>query len=526
MDNDAFVIHHPTNTHEDIERTKTLPKPVFYDECLTVYHGWGDFAYSLEIDPGMHDYWETGVLGIRRQIMNYENQMGTMIWAWVDDAFAVPGRGIGCWRRDLPAIRYTELVYKLPGRGYQGDCVWGVVDGWRRPRPEWWLMKKVYTPVLIDEKPLTLPASGSPIAVPLENMNWFANLNAYECRWEIGGQKGTVRADVPASSKGVLNIPAPTAVTDSETLKLEWYDETGRMVDAYKLRFKEHAKPQWQLGKAASIAEENGRYLSGAAGVYLKGNQCEIAYDKVSGGMMWGLKDNEQVLSSGPTLHILNGERPTADDPQGWKFTGESHEAGLIHWNGVFGNEYEGGYTIRMDEAGQIEIAYEFKYKGPDICAREVGLQWELPRAFDRLSWDRAAEHSVYPDDHIGRPTGTALAHSPAAQTVPPNGRPFGLDDHPWGSNDFRSAKRDIYWASLSNKLGQGVKVISDGTQSVRCTLGVHGVSLKVLDYYGGTGGKNEWSVLGFHYGPGKLIKTGDVLKGTVRLQLVGDKGN
>ena len=30
-------------------------------------HGWGDFAYSLEIDPGMHDYWETGVLGIRRQ---------------------------------------------------------------------------------------------------------------------------------------------------------------------------------------------------------------------------------------------------------------------------------------------------------------------------------------------------------------------------------------------------------------------------------------------------------------------------
>jgi hypothetical protein len=44
------------------------------------------------------------------------------------------------------------------------------------------------------------------------------------------------------------------------------------------------------------------------------------------------------------------------------------------------------------------------------------------------------------------------------------------------------------------------------------------------LDFYGGSGGKNQWSVLGFHYGPGKLIKTGDVLKGTVRLQLVGEK--
>jgi hypothetical protein len=76
--------------------------------------------------------------------------------------------------------------------------------------------------------------------------------------------------------------------------------------------------------------------------------------------------------------------------------------------------------------------------------------------------------------------------------------------------------------ASLTNKLGQGVKVISDGTQTVRCTLGVHDISLKVLDYYGGSGGRNQWSVLGFHYGPGKHIKTGDVLKGTVRLKLLG----
>ena len=152
-------------------------------------------------------------------------------------------------------------------------------------------------------------------------------------------------------------------------------------------------------------------------------------------------------------------------------------------------------------------------------------MQWELPLAFDRLDWDRAAEHSVYPADHIGRPTGSAVAHPLAPQTTPPNGRPFGLDDHPWGSNDFRSAKRNVYWASLTNQLGQGVKVISDGEQTLRCTLGVHGVSFKVLDYYGGSGGRKQWSVFGFHYGPGKLIKTGDVLKGTVRCKLVGGNG-
>ena len=156
MDNDVFVIHHPTNTHKDIERTKNFSKPVFYDECLTVFHGWGDFAHSLELDPGMHDYWETGVFGIRRQIMAYENQVGAMHWAWVDDAFLVPGRNRLLAAR--PAAHSLHGVgLQHAGRGYQGDCVWGVVDGWRRPRPEWWLMKKIYTPVLIEEKPLLLP---------------------------------------------------------------------------------------------------------------------------------------------------------------------------------------------------------------------------------------------------------------------------------------------------------------------------------------------------------------------------------
>jgi beta-galactosidase len=522
MDNDVFVIHHPTNTAEHIEQTKNISKPVFYDECLTVFHGWGDFAYSLEIDPGMHDYWETGMLGIRRQEMKYENQVGTMIWAWVDDAFCIPGRGIGYWRRDLPQIRYTDSVYKMPGRGYQGDCVWGMVDGWRRPRPEWWLAKKIYTPILIEEKPLALPSAGKPIVVPVENMNWFSNLGIYECRWEIAGRKGKSRADVGPSSKGMLEIAPPVALSGDEVLALEWHDETGRLVDAYKLRFKGRQTPTMKLGKPAAIKEENGRYLSGAKAVYLKGGSCEVGYDKASGKMMWALKDNEQVMLTGPTLHILKGENPMGDDPVGWKFAEESHEPGLIRWNGSFGEEFKGGYEIQMDVAGQMEFRYSFVYSGPDVSVRELGLKFEVPLQFDRLAWDRAADHSVYPDDHIGRPVGQAMAHAGVPQTVPPNGRPFGLDDHPWGSNDFRSAKRNLLRGALTNAEGQGLEVVSDGTQTLRCILGPHFVTVHVLDFYGGTGGPKEWSVLGFHYGPGKWLKAGDKVEGVVRMRMLG----
>lgn len=522
MDNDVYVIHHPGYTDQDIEKTKDLPKPVFYDECLTVPHGWGDYAYSLEIDPGMHDYWETGIYEIRRQVMAHENQVGTMIWAWADDAFCIPGRGIGYWRRDLPAIRYADSIYKMPGRGYQGDCVWGMVDGWRRPRPEWFLAKKIHSPIRIEEKPLEIPKPGEPIRIPVENLNWFANLNIYECRWWLDGCcSGTVRSDLPPSTKGAVEIALATAhdLSDS-TLTLQWFDETGRLVDAYGLAFRPRELPEWKMGKAAAIVLEDGRYLSGAKAVYLKGDGCELAFDKTSGVLMWGLCNNEQLLLGGPTLHILNGENPTGDDPTGWKFTAESHKRGLIRWNGRFGGDYVGGYEIRMDRAGQIEMRYAFTYSGPDFYAREIGLEFDLPASFDHLWWERSSDHSVYPDDHIGRPVGNAAAHPPVEQCVPPRERPFSLDDHPWGCNDFRSAKRGMLRASLRNPRGEGIDVVSDGSQTLRCSLGVHSVSVKVLDYYGGSGGQKEWSVQGFHYGPGRHIRPGDILTGVVRIRL------
>jgi hypothetical protein len=238
---------------------------------------------------------------------------------------------------------------------------------------------------------------------------------------------------------------------------------------------------------------------------------------------MWGLAGRNQVLLKGPRLHVLKSESPAGVDPTGWKFSGETHGPGFIRWNGQFGGEWTGGYEIRLDDAGRAEFTYDFTYGGKDVWVRELGLQFDLPLAFQTLEWDRRADFTDYPDDHIGRPRGTAQAHPAGPQSVPPGTRPMALDDHPWGSNDFRSAKRNIYAASLSGDWGR-VQVVSDGTQTVRCALTPHEVTLKVLDFYGGSGGPQEWSVQGFHYGAGRLIKTGERVRGLVRLKLAEKK--
>ena len=399
---DMFVQHHPTNLNLFIREMGAKPKPVFMDECQSVFHGWGDLAVSLEIDPGMHDYWITKVDDVVRACFETENQVGTMIWAWVDDAFQIPGRGIGYWRRDLPPIRYMDAVYGGPGHGYVGDCVWGLVDGWRRPRPEWELCRNVYSPVQIASDPLV----PGPVRVPVFNQNVFENLSLYECRWTVGGESGIVRADVTPRSKGVLEIPAIGKPGD--ILELRFFDGQ-RMFLSARLPFRARAAEPWMLGPPASIFEESkDRYLSGASVVALRGAAAELAYERISGELMWGLAGLNQVLLKGPRLHVLKSESPAGADPTGWKFGDETHGPGFIRWNGRFGGEWTGGYEIRLDDAGRAEFAYDFTYGGKDVWVRELGLQFELPLAFQILEWDRRAEFTDYPDDHIGRPRGTA----------------------------------------------------------------------------------------------------------------------
>jgi hypothetical protein len=294
-----------------------------------------------------------------------------------------------------------------------------------------------------------------------------------------------------------------------------------RLANTFRLPFKPCPAKDWTMGSPVRIAEEEDRYLSGASAVYLRGRNTELAYERISGKLMWGLAANTKVLLKGPALHVLKSEAPAGEDPAGWKFAGETHGDGRVRWEGTFGKKWKGGYDVRLDTEGNAEFTYDFTYLGPDLWVRELGLKFDLPLSFAKLEWDRRAEYAVYPGDHIGRPRGITEAHPKVAQTVPPDSRPFALDDHVWGSNDFRSAKRNIYSASLSGPGGR-VRVVSDGIQTVRCTVTPHEISMKVLDFYGGSGGPKEWSVLGFHYGAGRLIKTGETVKGTVRLKLIG----
>jgi hypothetical protein len=312
-----------------------------------------------------------------------------------------------------------------------------------------------------------------------------------------------------------------------DILVLEFRDETGRMVDGYKLSFGAHELPALpNSGQPARILEMPvSTYLQSANAIRMVGRETELSYDRSTGQMLWCLAGRQPVILSGPALHIMRypGQPDAYPDPWSWKLSSavckpEKGQA-VLHWDGSYGVDFSGGFEISMDDAGDVEMAYHFTYNGKqEFSAREIGLELELPAEMSRLEWDRNAEWSYYPGDHIGRPHGVARVHSNVAQTIPPTNRPYAQDDHPWGCNDFRSTKRHIYWATLTNPQGAGIRVISDGSDCIRATMGVDTLAVAVMNHFDGSpGGINEYDA---QYGTGKRIKPGETIHGTVRLQL------
>jgi hypothetical protein len=537
-----IATYHCPMSFQRLADTEKLPMPVINDEAFGIFHGWGAMAYGVELDPGLRDYWGTHIQELLEAARRRDNYIGTMQFSWVDDSFLAPNKGLRYWRDFNQRIHFADRIYEMPRRGIVGDYVWGTVDGWRRPRPEWWLAKKLNSPIRIQERPLALALAGGPIEVPVENLNFWTDLNDYTCQWRLERvsdrrpdrtgkaatlEKGQVRARVAPQARGSVSIQTRRPPKAGDTLVLEFYDQSGRMIDGYKLGFSPHEIPALpDSGNPAQIAEMPANAsLQSSEAIRLVGRNSELSYDKSTGQMLWCLAGRQTVIISGPVLHIMRfpGEAEPYPDPRSWAFSGADSKQGpgqaVLHWNGRY-RDFTGGFEIKMDDAGDVRMSYSFKYTGErEFSAREVGLGFELPADMGRLEWDRQADWSYYPDDHIGRPRGMAMIHSAWPQTIPPGDRPYSQDDHPWGCNDFRSTKRHIYRASLTNPQGAGIQVISDGGQSLRATMGPDTLAVNVMDYFDGSPAEiNEYVGV---YGTGRPIKPGDVLEGVVKLQLL-----
>jgi hypothetical protein len=538
VDTTSFTsTHYPKDTHP-LEIAVKGKKPGVYDQyCNVSTFDRGE----LLADPGIRDYWGTALDPMYDAMYRSGGLAGGMIWAWVDEYFHLPPSA-------HDSSKYVGVLDPSTGLVTVGYGDWGLVDVWRRPKPEHWHTKKSYSPVRIKDRVLAIPPAGQPFRIAVENRYDFTNLNELRAEWNLVGSadlkvgatsanelSGTAKVDVAPRSSGTILIDAGATARASRRLVLRFVDAQGNLVDAYAFALGEARRARSdetppesrppeleQTDKSIIVSGEGFRWILDRKTGLIVAGQAGLSAPVV-GGPAVGVT----LLETGVDVRQIE-RLPVPLQPRSWTWTPAAIDVSAdastvkLELKGRC-DDSAGTYSLRIDGRGNMIIDYRFEYSGDPLQAREVGLLFNVARDCDILEWERDAQWTYYPDDHIGRAAGRAPAFRDARQWPEHDFRkrpawPWSLDSTEGGTNDFRSTKYKIFSASLTNGAGHGVRIESNGRQHARAWVEGDGIKLLISDR--SNGGNEVILPETNYYGDRIRLRKGDVISGTVRLRL------
>ena len=416
---------------------------------------------EIVTDPGVRDAWGRGLESMWENMYHSTGCLGGAIWSGIDDVFYLP---------DGTAVGYGE---------------WGPIDGWRRPKPEYWHLKKIYSPVKITTRKLPLLADNTKtVKIAVENRHLFTNMSELDIKWQLGSHKGKANLDLAPGNSGIMKVELNSEPVEGDQLLLSFYSPQGFLRDMYSIVFdsEEVKDPSGTITKPDIIVHENRVSVSMGEEVW--------SINAVSGKLENVRKGDTAVLVGGPELMLLplktgpcNTEhslhiKTLNDVCTNWigrvAGTGSEDNAVYVRVEGSY-DEADVEIVYWFGRSPQVEIEYQIKVK-QDIDPRQIGLVFSMPRDFDKLSWERVGQWSIYPETHLGRTTGSLRPFSKSLLKTDQVGqKPKNIweeDFHPMGKNDFRATRDKLKWGSLTNKNGNGIKIISDGTGAIRAYVG------------------------------------------------------
>lgn len=492
-----------TNYHypgpEGPNKYKDYKRPIVFDEYvhLNAYN-----RLELVTDPGLRDAWGIGFEAMWEKMWRAKGVLGGAIWAGIDDTFFLPNG-------------------KTVGYG-----TWGPLDGWRRPKPEYWHMKKIYSPVKI--KQLSNWQNGK-ISLAIENRLQFSNLNECKLEWRLGKNSGLIKANAKAGARITAPVVVAAQPAYGEILTVNVTDPRGVLIDTYQFQIMPKQAEKESVAVAAPfVYSQNGNLITA------KNQHIKVVFNQATGDLQQLTNKGANVLNNGIRLMILR----LTGEGRGVQMTGDTQffdaftdvcanrvvrtvktENGKNTFVISVNDEYDeaiGTVNYRFATSGTLTVDYKYTLKR-DINPRQWGMVFSMPKSFDELKWERKGQWNYYPANHIGRLKGVAKAltqQAPVGAAGPekPTDKPWSLDRTVNGTNDFRSTKMYIIQAELSageNKIG----VKSNGLQSFRAWQA--GADTKAL-----VAGYSNMGTERFFRGHAALIdrplKTGDTIQDSI----------
>jgi beta-galactosidase len=389
--------------------------PVVFDEwahpaCYT-------YA-TLRTDPNIREFWGKSLDMMWSGLFDARGGLGGAIWGYIDETFALPEPKVG-------EAYWKEFAHTAKPEGFRGNCVgygeWGIVDVWRRKKPEFWSTKKAYSPVrLMTEREVAYTA-GQPVVLTVYNRFDHTNLNEIKAVYTYKGQQGeAILSAVDPHQKGILTIPEK-AWEEGELVQIEFYSKDNSLIDKYQLVLgsEEVQLPAAQISGALSISED-------AEKVLVKGNNFEIPFDKETGLIVNAKVGDEVLIQKGPFLnayvnlnHLSGAEvRKIADHyavlETEWKKTSFSyHEDGncvYVTLKGTY-KDIKVSFRIKVTASGELSVNYTTD-RLPNGFLRETGLLFWVNDDIKTLDWKRKGYWDYYPEGELSGNEGTVSLYN------------------------------------------------------------------------------------------------------------------
>lgn len=452
--------------------------PVLHDEYVHVC------CYNREEmrrDPAVHSFWGESIRIFWDNIWNTEGTLGGAIWAGIDET-------------DVYCGGNTRLE-------------WGIIDVWRRKKPEFYMTRKAYSPVKILHGEWR---EDGQILLVVQNRFCHTDLSEVSMQWKMGNKQGM--SVLPKAKPGMTvrtMIDIGEIVPEDGYVHISFMDANGFCVDELRLFEQKNEKKLftdlWQENETIdnerkiNLIENNHSQIQiikeQKDSTILLGENFRMLFSNETGLMEELIFDGTKILSGGPWLNTpylkLGTWKMNSFVVQEKQMKDESDYCAEIVTVGEYKDSLTVEWRIFVKANGEFCTKYRIlhvnKYLPKALKLRvgvdcggldELGIAYLAAPGLDIFSWKKKlglyddANYTWYPSDHISRNIGTAkripmdslwdrmpqISWSNDVKRHILNGK---YDVVYTGSNDFRSTREKISEACLYNEAGIGIGIRS-----------------------------------------------------------------
>ena len=188
---------------------KDDPRPLFLGEYFfPICHEQTDVA----INPGLRELWghghaEPDSAFARACALDFDKPplkpgLKPGGWSYITHSDRVIGGAIWASHDDAFYFSATNHAGYAWHHGF-----WGLIDYWRRPKPEWWLARHIFSPVWLETRHVPFAPGQKTVRVPVENRYAFTDFSELKFNWSLNGHKGRLKPQPCAGRKRRTRIP-------------------------------------------------------------------------------------------------------------------------------------------------------------------------------------------------------------------------------------------------------------------------------------------------------------------------------